>query len=280
MAGLLAASSLADHFEEVVLMERDAFPEPGENRKGVPQGKHTHVLLELGRQTMEDCLPGLTDELTSAGAVTIPDASANVRWYHRGTHHQPGVSGLSGLAVSRPTLEALVRTRVLALPNVRTIQECDVVQLVPTGDKSRVTGVRFIRRQAGQTRETMLADLVVDAGRRGSRSPRWLEELGYERPRVEEVRIDMGYSTCYYRRRPDHIPGLEGIVILSVPPERRMGVLLAQDGNRWVLTVGGYLRDHAPTDPRGFREAARSLPAPGIGCTRRLQVFGQFAPPL
>jgi 2-polyprenyl-6-methoxyphenol hydroxylase-like FAD-dependent oxidoreductase len=66
IAGLLAARVLADHFERVTLLERDTFPPPGANRKGVPQGKHIHVLLERGRKIMEAYLPGLTDELAGA----------------------------------------------------------------------------------------------------------------------------------------------------------------------------------------------------------------------
>jgi 2-polyprenyl-6-methoxyphenol hydroxylase-like FAD-dependent oxidoreductase len=110
----------------------------------------------------------------------------------------------------------------------------------------------------------MTADLVVDAGGRGSHSPAWLAELGYERPSEEEVSIGMGYVTCYFRRQPEHIPGLEGIVIMATPPDTRLAVLLAQDNNRWVLTIGGYLGDHAPTDYSGFVEAAKQLPTPDI----------------
>jgi 2-polyprenyl-6-methoxyphenol hydroxylase-like FAD-dependent oxidoreductase len=264
MAGLLAARALADHFEQVTLLERDTFPAPGANRKGVPQGQHTHVLLELGRQIMEEYLPGLTDGLTRLGAVTIADASLNVRWFHSGGYHQPGASGIAGIGVSRPTLEALVRARVLALPNVQAVEGCKVLGLVTTADNSRVTGVRLVRRQAGSVEETMMADLVVDASGRGSRSPAWLEQLGYQRPAVEEVRIGMGYTTCYYRRQPEHVPGLNGIVFLATPPDKRLSVMLAQDGDRWVVTIGGYLGDHAPTDYQGFLESARRLPAPHI----------------
>jgi 2-polyprenyl-6-methoxyphenol hydroxylase-like FAD-dependent oxidoreductase len=268
MAGLLAARALADHFEQVTLLERDTFPPPGTNRKGVPQGKHTHVLLELGRQIMEDYLPGLTDELTRLGAVTITDVSLNVRWFHSGGYHQPGVSGISGVGVSRPSLEAAVRARVLALPNVRAIEGCKAVGLVTAADKGqdngRVTGVRLVRGQAGSVGETLMADLVVDASGRGSRSPVWLEEMGYERPAVEEVQIRLGYTTCYFRRQPEHIPGLNGVVVMPTSPNRRLGVLLAQDGDRWVVTIGGYLGDHAPTDYQGFLHFARSLPAPHI----------------
>ncbi len=263
MAGLLTARVLADHFDEVTILERDVFPLPGKNRKGVPQGKHTHVLLERGRQVMERLLPGLSDELLRLGAARIDDASRNIRWFHSGGYHKPGTSDIAGLGVARPTLEALVRARVLEVANVRAIERCNVTGLSATTDNRHVTGVCFVDRGAGE--DTILnADLVVDAGGRGSHGPAWLAELGYARPAEESVRIDMGYVTRHFRRQPDHIPGLSGIVLLATPPDRRLAVLLAQDGNRWVVTIGGYLGEHAPADSAGFSAAARALPAPEI----------------
>jgi 2-polyprenyl-6-methoxyphenol hydroxylase-like FAD-dependent oxidoreductase len=264
MAGLLAARALAGHFGRVILVESDIFPPLGENRKGIPQGKHVHVLLERGRKIMESYLPGLTEQLTSLGAVAIGDVSANVRWFHSGGYHQPGISDLSGLAVSRPTLEGAVRQRVLALPNVSAVEGSRVAELVTTGDNARVTGVKLDLRQSNDTDETLAADLVVDASGRGSRGPVWLEKMGYERPKEEEVRIGMGYVTCFFRRQPEQIPGIEGIVLMTTPPDKRLGVLLAQDGNRWVLTIGGYLGHHAPTDFEGFLNAAKQLPTSDI----------------
>ncbi|MEJ2709244.1 MAG: hypothetical protein P8074_16660 [Anaerolineales bacterium] len=264
MGGLLAARALADHFEQVTLLERDTFPPAGENRKGVPQGKHTHVLLERGRKIMEEYLPGLTQELTRLGAVRIADTSLNVRWFNEGGFHKPGTSGFSAVGVSRPTLEAAVRSRVLALPNVQAIEGCDVRGLLTAAGDGRVTGVRMVRRQSSKAEESMAADLVVDAGGRGSRSPAWLQELGYGRPAEDEVRIGIGYTTCFFRRQTGHIPGINGIVVMPTPPDKRMAVMLAQDGNRWVVTIGGYLGHHAPTDMPGFLEAARELPAADI----------------
>lgn len=49
MAGLLASRVLFDHFEQVSLIERDALPTRPEQRRGVPQGRHTHGLLASGR---------------------------------------------------------------------------------------------------------------------------------------------------------------------------------------------------------------------------------------
>jgi 2-polyprenyl-6-methoxyphenol hydroxylase-like FAD-dependent oxidoreductase len=188
----------------------------------------------------------------------------NVRWFVNGGYHQPGASGISGVGISRPALESLMRVRVLALPNVRARENCDVLGLIATRTNERITGVRLIDRQAGRIEQNMPADLVVDASGRGSRSPAWLEMIGYRRPVVEEVRIGMGYTTCYFRRRPEHIPGLDGITCPAVPPNKRLGVMLAQDDNRWVVTIGGYLGDHAPTDFLGFLESVRSLPTPHL----------------
>lgn len=263
MAGLLAARALANHFEGVTIVERDTFPPPGENRKGVPQGRHTHVLLELGRRIMESYLPGLTEALLAKGASNIDDVSARVRWFQGDAFHQSGTSDLSGVGVSRPTLEAAIRARVLDLPNVHALEGRRIEALERTGDNARVTGVRTVDVEGGGA-ETLTADLVVDATGRGSHSPAWLEEMGYGRPPVDEVRVGLGYTTCFYRRRPGDLPGTEGVVFLASPPKRRLAVLLGQDGGRWVFTMGGYLGEHVSTDYAEFLAAARELLTPDV----------------
>ena len=52
LGGLLATRVLADHFAEVVLVERDRFPAGPEARKGVPQARHLHVLLQGGERIL------------------------------------------------------------------------------------------------------------------------------------------------------------------------------------------------------------------------------------
>src|SRR5918997_859640 len=48
------------------------------------------------------------------------------------------------------------------------------------------------------------------------------------------------------------------------PGERRLGALVPIEGERWLVTLGGWLGDHAPADEVGFLAFARSLPAPDI----------------
>jgi hypothetical protein len=59
MAGLLATRVFADYFEQVTTVERDRFPAMGEQRRGVPQGRHTHGLLASGRRILDELFPGI-----------------------------------------------------------------------------------------------------------------------------------------------------------------------------------------------------------------------------
>lgn len=258
MAGLLTARVLADYYEQVTLLERDSFPAAGENRKGIPQGRHAHAILAQGLQIIEGYFPGLTDRLVGLGA-DYGDVSLLARWYHEGGHHQPTMSGINAINISRPRLEAEVRARVLALPNAQAIEGCDVLGLLTTPDNDCITGVRIIRRKAGSAEESLAADLVVDTSGRGSRSPVWLEALGYERPEEEAVKIGVSYTSCQFRRKPEHMPGVNALIVAASPDNPRGGVLLSQEGERWMLTVAAYLGEQIPQDYVGLLAYVRSM---------------------
>jgi 2-polyprenyl-6-methoxyphenol hydroxylase-like FAD-dependent oxidoreductase len=263
MGGLLAARALAGHYEQVTLLERDSFPAPGGQRKGVPQGRHAHAVLVRGLEIMEGYFPGLIATLVAAGA-DYGDVSQFARWFHEGACHQPTMSGHNAINVSRPLLEATIRARLLELPNVQAVEGCDVLGLLTTPDRARVTGVRLIRRRAGSAEEIMAADLVLDASGRGSRSSAWLEALGFERPPEETVKIGVTYTSCEYRRRPKPEGAPVAYVVAASPEDPRVAVLLSQEGGRWILTVAGYLGAHAPLDQAGLLEYARGLAVPDI----------------
>jgi hypothetical protein len=105
---------------------------------------------------------------------------------------------------------------------------------------------------------------VVDATGRGSRAPVWLEALGYPRPEREQVRIRLGYATRIYRLPPDALGEDLGVLEAAAPRHPRSGALLLQEGDRWIVTLGGMLGDFPPTDPDGFLACARSLRFPDI----------------
>ena len=267
MTGLLAARVLSEHARQVTIVERDELIDAPETRKGVPQGRHAHALLCRGQHIIEQLFPGLFDELVARGALRI-DMGAHAGWVHfdkwKINHH----SGLPSYYQSRPLLEWSVCSRVKALPNVRFIRG-DVVELLPSANGDGVSGASIRLRggeAAGDAQMTTLqADLIIDASGRGSRTPHWLEQLGYPVPRTTTVRIDAGYGTRIYRRAGS-IPVERQVVILypNPPLTKRAGFMIPIEGDRWLVTIGGRFRDYAPEDEAGYLEYARSLSAPDI----------------
>src|SRR5580704_5275703 len=69
VAGLMTARVLADHFDQVTVLERDPIEDGPALHKSVPQGNHLHALLQGGQQVLSTLYPGFTDELRALGAV-------------------------------------------------------------------------------------------------------------------------------------------------------------------------------------------------------------------
>ncbi|HLN77643.1 MAG TPA: hypothetical protein VK204_11415, partial [Nocardioidaceae bacterium] len=155
MSGLLAARVLADHFAQVTVVERDRLATDGRPRKGVPQGRHAHVVLPRGARIMEELFPGLLDELVMAG---VPFGERLDQFHYEvGGHvfcHEPGPEAVRGgeddiplYEPSRPLLEAAVLRRVQSLSNVEFLEGCDVGGLTTDSTGRRVTGARVVSRE-------------------------------------------------------------------------------------------------------------------------------------
>jgi 2-polyprenyl-6-methoxyphenol hydroxylase-like FAD-dependent oxidoreductase len=258
MAGLLAARVLSERFERVTIVEKDHFPATAENRKGVPQGRHVHGLLTGGFHAMQSLFPGLEAELLQAGAPA-GDLTGSFRWHQFGRYKARFESGLGGITISRPLLEATLRARVLALPNVEVREGARVHGLLSTPDRRTVTGVRLQRQ--GEDGEALHADLTLDASGRGSRTPTWLEALGYERPAEDEIHIDVMYASRTYTRKPGDLGGDIGCLSAL---GKRTAAAVAVEGDRWHVMLGGFLGDHPPTDEAGYLAFAQSLPASDV----------------
>src|ERR1051325_3090714 len=261
IGGLLAARVLAYFYDAVTVFERDALPDTYEPRKGVPQGRHAHGLLARGREVLDELFPGFSEDAVSQGAI-YGDVVDDVLWFNYGVYLHNTPSSLKGLLISRPMLEELVRRSVLRLPNVRLQEQTEILEPICDRIAGRVTGVRA-QSLAGAT-EAIDCDLLVDASGRGSKSPTWFEALGYAKPREDSIRVDIGYMTRFYRRSPEHLPGKQAVILGACRPDWRFGVILAQEQDRWIVTLGGYFGDYAPSDDAGYVEFARGLQKPEI----------------
>jgi 2-polyprenyl-6-methoxyphenol hydroxylase-like FAD-dependent oxidoreductase len=265
VAGLLTARVLSDRFERVTVLERDALTGEATPRKAVPQGQHLHILLFGGLQLLEEMFPDLREELLADGAQQC-GTQDGIR-YQSGRYLPRFPSDYHQLAMTRPFLELHLRRRVEALPNVTILDGHAVTRLLTPSeaDRTRVTGVEVLRSSGSPEKLHLHADLVVDAGGRGSRAPAWLSALGYGRPPVEKITVGVGYTTRAFRRTAGQAPPGFFACILPAPRlETRAGAMLPVEEDRWLVTLSGWLGDHAAPDDDAFLSFAKSLPAPDI----------------
>lgn len=255
IAGLLAARVLADHADQVTVLERDATDVDGV-RRAVPQGHHIHALLARGHEILEGLFPGFTQDLLGLG-VPILDFGTSVAWHRGPARFQPGPADMMCVAAGRPLLESYVRDRVLARPNV-TLAHADVEGLVLDGTRRAVVGVRT-------PDGTVDADVVVDAAGRGSRTAAWLEELGCGTVAEDAIEMDLVYTTCGFAIAPDFDPIGEDIAIVStMTPELPRGMIYARLTDRYALSLNGLGTHAPPRDWESFLAFVKSLPLPDV----------------
>ena len=123
MGGLFAARVLSDHFDEVVVVDRDHEPSDGASRKKVSQGDHFHVLLPGGLDAMTEWFPGFVDDLVDTGSVELQlgrdfYADTPMGKSYSLQAHVPVDGGAMTYVQTRPQLEANVRRRVEGVDNI------------------------------------------------------------------------------------------------------------------------------------------------------------------
>jgi len=262
MAGLVTSRILADHFERVTVLERDAAPDGAGPRPGVPQGKHFHALLPGGLLILAELFPGVLDELKNAGSLLpAPDQFYFFRpegkSYTLGAYMPtpPPDTGQRFIYVqSRGLLEHCVRARVTALDNVELRYGARVEDITADGD--RVTGVRVAHGG-----EPIAAELVVDAMGRGGKTLQWLDRLGFERPVENVVHCDFAYTSVFMRPRSPEIFRDVGFFVMSSPVGRGGGLVRMEHG-LWLASVGGRHGDYPPRDLEGMLQYANSIGEP------------------
>lgn len=255
MAGLVAARAIADAFDRVTVLDRDALVDDPVTRRGVPQGHQPHVLLEAGRATLSDLFPGFAEELLSNGGLVL-DWTNDLIHYEDGGYLAPGPRRRPMYAASRPLFEAVARRCLASVDGVRLRPECRFVDYQLADDGTAVDGVA-VESGGPDGTSTLPADLVVDATGRTSRTPAWLADHGFERPPEEEVTVDVRYATAVVDRPPGD---RRAFFLPPTPPRTRGGGAFPVEGDRWLVTLQGVHGDDPPTEPGALSEFAASLP--------------------
>jgi 2-polyprenyl-6-methoxyphenol hydroxylase-like FAD-dependent oxidoreductase len=262
MGGILAARVLAESYAEVLVIDRDKVLGVSEPRQGTPHTIHAHALHARGHLILEDLFPGLTDGLVAAGIPTCD--LAEMHWYMNARRLRATRTGQLSVMAPRPMLEEHIRERVAALANVTFMERHDILGVTATSDGGRIVGVRVQARDGDQSELPLEADLVVDTTGRGSRTPVWLEELGYQRPEQETVKIGLAYTTRHYRPYPGMLDGIPSINQIAGPAYPRGAFFGKIRPDVVNLSLTGILGDYPPTDPAAFLDFVRSLPVPQI----------------
>lgn len=254
IAGLVTARVLADHVDQVTILERDRLPGAPAVRRGVPQGRHAHLLLAAGQRLLDGWFPGMSGELRAEGA--IPLDAGDIVWHQAGGYRARSGLGFLSLSMSRPLLEEAIRRRLLRQrPNVSVADETAVDRLIL--EDGRVTGVLV---DGAEHR----ADLVVACSGRNTRFLDQLATAGFPVPEVSAVGIDLDCGTLTVRRRPDDLDGTLAIVVEDPDRGHRIGMLVPAEGDRWIVTLGSFHGDVPTTEADAYEDFARSLPSPVI----------------
>ena len=203
-------------------------------------------------------------------------ALAEIRFVVAGHQLTQQAEGAPVLLASRPLLEAHLRRRVLALPNVAMRERCAAVGLHPSDGGDRVNGV-MVRGRGAEADEQLPADLVIVASGRSSQLPAWLAELGYPRPAEDRLHVDLRYVS---RRLllPGPPPGGDKLIGIGARPGLPRGLMLIAQEDHWMLTVSGYgVAHHPPTEEQAFGEFVASVaPADVLAAIQESTPLGEL----
>ncbi|MET1025669.1 MAG: NAD(P)-binding protein [Dongiaceae bacterium] len=262
MGGLAAAAALANHFEQVVVLERGELPRHAMPRTGTPQDRHLHGLLAGGLDAFGALLPGIMDDLRRVGGVHV-EAGGDVRYEFPDCDPMPKPDrDYDMYFLTRPLLEFTVRQRVAQKNNVTFKQNCRVFEILPAGNGG-AAGVRY--ETGGDVQHRLTADFVVDASSSGALTLAFLRSNGGSLPEQTVIAIDMGYATAMYTVPEEARPDWKAAVTMPLAPESsRSGYFFQMENDQWVLSLGGRHGEKPPADPDAFLDFVRTLRTPTI----------------
>jgi len=144
-------------------------------------------------------------------------------------------------------------------------------EIVPTTADAAVHGIRFAA--GSKQSETLKADLVVDASGRGALTLALLDALGWERPEVTEIGVDLSYATAVVQIPSNAPPDWKLVLTQPDPPVLAANaVLVPMEGGRWIISIADRSATARLETWDSFLEASRSLITPTLYQRGRRQV--------
>ena len=252
MAGLLAARVCANHFEKVIIVEKDPLGDSPNNRRGVPQDHQLHILLSKGMEIINHYFPGIEAKLKEKGAI-IGDLGEKMKWYGDGGYRPVCATQVRTAFMSRPLLEYTVRHELNRRKNIEILSKTDFDKFI-----IRDGVVKGISTSNGD----LFGQLTIDARGFASRLPMELTKSGYTPPREEKVKVNVHYTSCLFPREESY----ETLVNINANPpfHSKHGTLQPLEDNKMIVMVQGRNADTVPADLEAFKNYTKSLDAPDI----------------
>jgi 2-polyprenyl-6-methoxyphenol hydroxylase-like FAD-dependent oxidoreductase len=252
-----AAAALAERFDHVLVLERDALPATPQPRRGVPQSAQLHNLLAGAQAGLEVVLPGFCAELEAAGGVRAR-VSADTHVHELGIRMPERDLGLSLMCAPRPVIEHVARTMVGRLPGVEILQGAQA-----TGVRIEAGSVRSVLATIGDDHRELPAEVVVDATGAAAESAEWLAAAGC--PVAQQRRaVNQWYCTGVYASDDVPCPAQRFWLVFPTWPATRGGLISPLRGGRLHVSLNGRDDDPPPHTTAQFLDYARSLPDPVI----------------
>lgn len=251
ISGLLCARVLSNYCDEITIVEKDKICSKSVIRKGVPQANHIHLLLVKGKEILLKFFPDLEKELLKKGANKI-DFLNDGRYLLPSGWAQKFESGVITFTCTRNLLEETIREQLVKFPKIK-IQDDMVIDSFELESSSKIS----LRTVNGQK---ITADLIVDCSGRNTKTPIWLEEIGFSKPGVTSVDSFVGYATRKFIPPKNFDKNWKMLVILNNPVSNpRAGIIYPIENEKWLVGLSGIGKNYPPIDEEGFLNFAKSL---------------------
>ena len=252
ISGMIQAKVLSESFEEVVIYEKEAPLQYGENRRSTPHSFHGHILWKKGEQILNSIFPNFTEDLIQRGAFSF-NAAEEFEWYHNGLWKVKYKSSIQLISQSRSLLETYLQEKTMQTSNIRVVFLTKVQDVVCA--KGAVTEI-ILDQQGMQLTDS--ADFYLDTTGNNSK---FLENLVGQLP-TKSFEVNLTYLSAVF-----HVPEEKAKLPVGItyvrprgPQERKGGGILRIEQNRWLVTLYGYDGEALQQSTAGFLEAAAALP--------------------
>ncbi len=254
VAGLAAAAALRNHYEEVVVIERDSIPERPESRRGVPQDEQLHNLLTCAQNNLEQLMPGFLNSLIEAGAGNAR-VGDETHVHELGIHIPERDLGLRLMSAWRPVIEHVAREKLLDEGRVAIEGIGRAIGLRLSGEDV-VTGA-VIDTEMGT--KVIAASLVVDATGTGSNAFKWFREHEQQTPPTDELRVNQWYVSTLFKRPAEQVENNDFWLTFPGPAQTRGGLISPIGNEQWYVSLSGRSTDQPPRTVDEVREYAKTL---------------------